>query len=367
MTCNPSNLEALMTWKQTGKKTIWYVYPTHHVVSFALVAKRHVEQLRKAFIVQEIEEKAFSHISPTTNPTVLVHPLLYIAGSNYERYIFLRGKINKLIGVEVADSDRISEQAVSICNIADAIIVPSTFAQKAYVNSGVAVPVHVVPHGLSKHYYRPKRPPQHREIEFIRRLKKAKNYVMLLFFLWHSSFRKGADLVYRVVTKLQRARPNIVLILKGSGLSIAHGMTFNETKTILISGWLSDDDVVDLYDSADIYLLFSRGGGFEMNGLEALARGLIVLGAERGAWCDYLPQEFRLPVARWVKVFPDNPYHVGYGPEIDIEKAVDRLIEIIDNIDKYKEIARKYSQEVRSQYSWDKIGEKLINIVKEYV
>jgi len=348
-------------------KDIWYVYPMHHVVSFQLVAKRHIEQLRKKFKVQEIAEKGFTSILPYTNPLVIVHPLLYIAGQDYEHFIYQRSFIDKLIGVEVADSDRVSDLAVNITNIADALIVPSTFSKKAYESSGTKIPIYVVPHGLSQEYYRPPRQLERAELKLLQKIKSQKKYIFLLFFLWHSSHRKGADLVYRVFNNLNKERDNVVLVLKSSSLSIGQGLMFDEHKTILISGWLSDQEVVDLYDLCDIYLLFSRGGGFEINGLEALARGLITLGAEYGAWTDYLPKEFQLPVARWVKVFPDNPYHIGMGAEIDVEKTTDKLIEIIDNIDEWKEKARIYSKYIRENYSWDKVGEKLIKVVENYI
>ena len=159
----------------------------------------------------------------------------------------------------------------------------------------------------------------------------------------------------------------MVLLLKSSVLTIGEGLKFDEDKTILVSGWLSDNDVVALYDMSDIYLLFSRGGGFELNGLEALARGNIVLAPEYGSWVDYIPEEDRLPVARWVKVLPGNEYHIGLGPEIDVNKAVDKLLCIIDNLDEWKIKHLKYAREIREKYSWDKVGEKLIKIISMYV
>jgi len=356
-----------MTWKYKREKTLWYVYPVHHTVSFTLVARKYIEQLRKAFTVQEVGEKGFLNIFPATYPTVLIHPLIYIAGGNFEKYMFVRSRFNKVLGFEVADSDRISDSAVNICNTADAIILPSNFAKESYINSGVNVPIYVVPHGLGDEYYRSPREPKREELRLIKRIKEEKNYVYLLFFLWHSGHRKGADLVYHTINKLSKERPNVVLILKGSGLSIGASLSFDQSKTVLITGWLDNDDVVDLYDLADIYPLFSRGGGFELNGLEALARGVITLAAEKGSWTDYLPKEFLLPIARWVDVLPGNPYHVGKGPEIDVDKAVDRLVEIIDDLDEWKAKAREYAEKVKERFSWTKIGEQLIKVVENYV
>jgi len=361
------HIEEKMTWRDFRNKELWYVYPMHHVVSFRIVAEHHVKELRKYYKVQEVPERGFENIYAYSNPLVIIHPLLYIAGRNLQKFIWLKARYRKILGVEVADSDRVSDLAVHICNLVDGLIVPSTWSKKAYKDSGVIPPVYVVPHGLSKHFYRKPRTPPRKELQLLHLLKKKKKYVFLLFFLWHSAGRKGADLVYHTVNKLCESRNNVVLVLKSSSLSFAQSLAFDKNKTFLISGWLNDDEIVDLYDLCDIYLLFSRGGGFEINGLEALARGEIVLAGEKGSWTDYLPKEYLLPIKKWVKVFNLNPYHIGYGCEIDVDKAVDKLIKIIDNIDKWKEKARKYAVEVRKKYSWENVGKILKNVIDKYI
>lgn len=355
----------MYTWMDR-RPSIWYVYPIHHKVSFNLIAEQHIRQIRKKYKVQKIEERGFLHVTPRSSPFVIVHPLLYICGKNVERFAFVRGFMRRVIGVEVADSNRVSMKAVTICNIADALIVPSTWAREAYIKSGVAVPVHVVPHGLSEEFYKPPMEPENDQLKFIKKIKKERNYIYLLFFLWHSSWRKGADLVYKVTERICKERDNVVLILKGSSLSINSTLAFNEQKTILVTGWLSNKDLVALYDMCDIYLLFSRGGGFELNGLEALARGLVVVAPEKGSWTDYLPKESLVPIARWVHPLPNNEYHIGLGGEIDTEKAVDKILSIIDDLDEWKARYREYAIKAREKYSWDKVGEILLDVIDKY-
>lgn len=345
---------------------LWYVYPMQHLVSFKLIAERHIEQLRKRYVIQEVDENGFLNIYPYSTPNVVIHPLLYICGKNFNRFMLMRGRLNNVIGVEVADSNMVSPKAVNLCNLCDCIIVPSSFSRDAYVRSGVGVPVEVVPHGLEKHFYLPKQKPIDRKLRYVHSLKQRKGFIYLLYFLWHSSWRKGSDLVYRVLTNVQRERDNVVLVLKSSSLTLGEGLTLDKNRVVLISGWLKEKDLVALYDMCDIYLLFSRGGGFEKNGLEALARGLVVLAPEYGAWTDYLPRDSLVKVARWVEVLPGNEYHIGLGPEIDVEEATDRLLEVIDNLDEWKARYREYAEVARKRYSWDRVGETLIKIVSRY-
>ncbi len=354
------------TWHE-GIPNIWYVYPMHHVVSFTLVAKRHIEQLKKRFFINEVEEVAFLEIHPYSKPTVLIHPLIYAVGDKLEKFVHFASYCNKIIGFEVADSDMISNQAVSVANSVDAVILPSKWAVDAYRRSGVVSNLYVVPHGVPNAFLRGKREPADQKLHYLKKIKEEKKYVYILHFLWHSGYRKGVDLVKQTISEVQKSRDNVVLVLVNFWSVPQVTLEFGEGKTVNITGFLEDENKVDLYDICDIYYLFSRGGGFELNGLEAMARGEVVLAADKGPWTEYLPQEFLVPTARMVKVFTDNPYHIGMGPELDVQKAIDKTLHIVDNIDKWKERAEKYAVEIRQRYTWDAVGEKLINVVSQYV
>ena len=56
------------------------------------------------------------------------------------------------IGGFVCETDRIAPDWVEVCNRLHLVIVPSTFCRTAFLESGVNVPVMVVPHGLEPEY-----------------------------------------------------------------------------------------------------------------------------------------------------------------------------------------------------------------------
>ena len=56
------------------------------------------------------------------------------------------------IGGFVCETDRIAPSWVEVCNSLDLVVVPSTFCKTAFSDSGVSVPVMVVPHGLEPEY-----------------------------------------------------------------------------------------------------------------------------------------------------------------------------------------------------------------------
>ena len=337
-----------------------------HRVSFSIISEYHIRELRKYFKVYEIDERAFPQIIPYCKPITLVHPYFYPVqkyGSRFER---IRTRFKALIGVDVADSDHITNLAVSMTNYADGIIVPSSYARDAYVRSGVTVPVYVVPHGVSEVYFKEEKNRKH--FKELWNLKESRNLKYLLFFLWHSSYRKGADLVLKTYKEIRKKRRDVVLITKTMTPTGEYQEIIKKVGGIIVHGWLKEEQLISLYDLCDIYLLFSRGGGFELNGLEALVRGEVVVAPNRGSWTDYLPDFCLVESHNCPFVFVDNPIHDGKGVEIDVKKAVKGILTIIDDLDYYKKRVRDYvDSRIRKEFTWEAVGKRLVSIIKKYM
>lgn len=340
---------------------LWYVYPMWHRVSFTVIAEKHIEYLEKRIRIHRIDELAFPHITPHSKPIVFIHPFFFTmvrASKFIARKLHLYGA---LVGIDVADSDHISGLAVSITNYARAMIVPSRYAREVYIKSGVSCPVYVVPHGVDPEWY-VKEP----SIQYFRDLmeyKKKKGLKYLLYFLWHSDYRKGADLVYEFYKRLKKERNDVVLVFKTSTEDGEWVTRFRKLGVIHVYGWLTEDQKRELYDLADIYTLFSRGGGFELNGLEALSRETIVLAPDKGSWIDYIPKWSLVPSRQCPYVLKDNAFHDGRGYEVIVEKAVDLAHHILDNLEDYKARLREYiDKKIKRIYNWSWIAEQLLNI-----
>ena len=127
---------------------IYYFYPMWHFVSFTKVARHYVAGLRRYVKVYEIDELAFYTFNFDAGLTTLVHPWFFVAEKRPERIMFIKNRVRALIGIDVADTDRLSKRAVHLANLTDAMIVPSTYCKEVYERSGVKVPVYVDPHAL---------------------------------------------------------------------------------------------------------------------------------------------------------------------------------------------------------------------------
>jgi glycosyltransferase involved in cell wall biosynthesis len=114
--------------------------------------------------------------------------------------------------------------------------------------------------------------------------------------------------------------------------------------------------------------MFSRGGAFEVNALESLARGIPVVTSNVGSWVDYVPDFLRVKVGDKVKVFDDNIIHVGLGNKIDVDDAVNKIHDILNNYDEYKAKTEQFKLDaLANEYRWDIIAKNLAGIIKTYI
>jgi glycosyltransferase involved in cell wall biosynthesis len=133
---------------------------------------------------------------------------------------------------------------------------------------------------------------------------------------------------------------------------------------VQVYGWLSDYEKRALYDLADVSLVFSKGGSFEVNALESLARGVPVVTSSRGPWTEYVPPFLQVKAGERVKVFEDNAIHVGYGYKVDVEDALNKVHDILENYDDYRARVEEWRSKVlSSEYRWDVVVKRLVEVV----
>jgi len=366
---------------------VFYVYPRWHKVSFTLIASKHVEYMKKigGLKVYELDELMFQNFIPSSKPKVIVHPCIFIMQRvlqskvdsqgrfRQDYYDWWRSNWGEMIGIDVCDSDRMSDIAVSILNLNDKLITHSRFCVEVYKRSGVKRKVYLLPHGVDPLWYElpntwdtvpvSKIPSALLNI-YTYKIRKGKK--IILFWLWHSAERKGWYEVREAYRRLRRQRDDVILVLKTLNPNTHEYQQIMDLGAINIYGWLTDYEKMLLYDLADITLNFSRGGGFELNCLESLARGVPCIANEWGSWTDYVPKFLQVKRGRKVKPLPNNAIHVGYGYTVDVDDAVAKINDILDNYDEYKARVEDYRKNVLAKtYRWDIIAWKLYEIIQE--
>ncbi|MCS7367355.1 MAG: hypothetical protein NDF52_05700 [archaeon YNP-WB-062] len=370
---------------------ILYCYPQFHTVSFSLIARKHIEYIRKLKLaeVQELDELGITSYTPHLKYTLILHPWIYV----YHRLIqnklnsltenlrdrlpfhmnWWRSHFQQLIAVDVCDSDRLSELAVELLNNADKVIVPSYFCVETCKRSGVRKPVYRVQHGLDMEWYSM---PNQWETSPVKTINPAlielylykirRNKKLMLFWLWHSPDRKGWFEAKKLYEKLVIERKDVVLVLKTVNPNSVQFQEVMHLGAIQVYGWLSEYEKMCLYDLSDLTLMFSRGGGFEVNALESLARIVPVVTSDWGSWTDYVPSFLRVKTGERVQPLPGNAIHVGYGYKVDVESALNKVHDILDNVEEYRAKLKEYKFKLSEEYCWDNVAERLVKVLDEY-
>jgi len=328
---------------------IYYIYPQHHDVSFKFVAKEHIKMLKEKYTVYEIPALSFYQFTPFRYPISIIHPFFYsmwrwtkVEFSFFEQY---RNHVSAIIGVEVADSDQISEKFIDYANnYTGRMIVNSEWSVKAFKNSGLKIPIYKVVHNFNTRLLaKDEELKIDEQVKYIEKLKNEKKFKLIFISLWHSDYRKGADLFHRIAQQLQKERNDVYFLVK-SGMPRSD---FQDLRMFNFTGNTDFDNIVKMYRISDLYLLTSRGGSFELNGLEAFISRIPTIATKGGAWEEYFPDNLKdllIDSCNFPIVLPNNPIHIGRGVEMCIDKAVDKILEVLDNLDDYKaKIEENYS------------------------
>jgi len=273
----------------------------------------------------------------------------------------------RLIAFDTADSDSISQEAINLANLVECVVVPSNFAKEVFERCGVNVEIEVIPHGIPEEFTTPEKTITHPDFKKLVEIKEKNNFIFVHFNLTHSGYRKGADLFAKAMGIVQKENPNIVILLKRLENIDPYVPSLRKLRTIEIGSYLNYNEFRQLYDLSDIMVLTTRGGGFELNALEAIARGVPTIVPNAGCFLDYI--QYTIPVDVTENkpiVLPNNPIHTGKGWEINVEKLAETILHIADNLSHYKRKAWRNAKKVWKEYSWLNIAKKILNLLEKH-
>jgi len=252
----------------------------------------------------------------------------------------------RVVIMEVADTTRINPNTLEMLNnkALDCIIVPSSFSKFAFIESGVHNRIEVIPHALHPAY-------TSKPIKMEKRDKPR-----ILYFSLHSQYRKGEKVVMDAVSQLKTEFDFEVWAKAGGERPWADRH---------IIGYLTYEEMVNLYDSCDILLSASRGGAFELNPLEAMSRGLIVLTPVWGGSGEYadLHHCLTVGVSHYTRVFHQG-IHIGMGVEPNLDDFINKLRYALNNLDALKKHALKNAKKVQERFDCAKIAKRFVEVFK---
>lgn len=264
------------------------------------------------------------------------------------------------IGFTMLEVTGIPRDWVRRCNAMDEIFVPSEFNRRTFAESGVRKPITVIPLGIDPALFRPDGPSY----------KIASYFTFLSVFEWGE--RKAPEVLLRAFTQEFSSSERVVLLLKvhnhDPGVDIARqvkamGLRDDAAPVIfLFNQPLSEAQMPALYRSADCFVLPSRGEGWGMPILEAMACGLPVIATDWSAQTEFMNEgnAYPLRVKQLIPARAKCPYYKGFQWA---DPDYDHLRYLMRYVYEHREEARQKGQsaaaEVRQKWTWQQTAAKI--------
>ncbi|WP_078412219.1 glycosyltransferase family 4 protein [Priestia abyssalis] len=287
------------------------------------------------------------------------------------------GRFN--IGMTMLECDRIPQHWVKKCNQMDQVWVPSTFNRATFIRSGVKQDkIRVVPIGVDIGHFHPKTAELH--VPDIK-----DRFVFLSNFEWVP--RKGYDLLLKAFLDEFSQSDQVVLVIKSYDGSCFDptGQKINDSiKDIikkmdkkqpplikLIPYGLSSRQMPSFYSLGNCYIIPTRGEGWNLPALEAMASGLPVITTNWSAHLDFVNHEngYLIEIERLEPIpsfgIPNDRIYKGSQWAVpsytDIRKWMRYVYEHPHDVEKKGKIAREH---VERHWSIDHIIEKVISTLR---
>jgi len=222
------------------------------------------------------------------------------------------------LAIAACDSTLMNPEYVQAVNQhCQAIATPSTFSAEVLHESGVDVPIDLIPNGVNCSVFRP----EGRRADL--------GYDGRFVFFAHSYVepKKGFDILLKAYVREFSRKDPVVLVVKDVGLdkgrvrlmvAKACAARIDPPAIRVISRMVPEEELAEMLRACDCFVWASRIEGFGLPPLEALACGKPVIAAEFGGYLDFLEDScaFLYPVAGMERISRAHgafPFHDPRG------------------------------------------------------
>lgn len=248
------------------------------------------------------------------------------------------------------------DAAKVINEVLDLLIVPCEHNKELFAKEGVTIPIEVVPCGINPDLFP----------YYERKPKKT-----FTFFMWGTlTLRKNPGLVISAFANLFKDNPDVKLVLKTQSGTLGHVDYVDMGDITVIDALWTPDRLYEELKRVDCMVFPSRGEGFGIPPLEAMATGLPTIIADNTGMSDYanpayniaIPTDRLSPAQRYPTKWGD----VGnwYEPSYTELKAA--MKHVYENQAEAFEMGKAASQWVRDNWTYKNTAEKLVAAIQKH-
>ena len=240
----------------------------------------------------------------------------------------------------------------------DLLIVPCNHNKKLFADSGVTIPIEVVPCGINPNLF-----------PYVKRDHKPPH--KFTFFMYGTlTLRKNPGMVISAFATLFKDNPDVRLVLKTQSGTLGH-VEYVGMGDIQVIDALWEVEKLQAYMSeVDCMVFPSRGEGFGIPPLEAMATGLPTIIADNTGMSDYANPEYNIAIptasVEPAQRYPQKWGDVGNWYNPDYEELKKAMKWVYDNQDEAKAMGDRSSQWVHENWTYKNTAEKLVEAIKKH-
>lgn len=281
--------------------------------------------------------------------------------------VFFKNSGRYKVGYSMLEVTGIPSDWVEQANALDEVWVPSRFNSETFASSGVTRPIHVMPLGVDVNYFHP----------YIKARRIEDRFVFMSVFEWGE--RKAPEVLIQAYNQEFSSSEDVLLLLKvintDPALNVERHVEAMRLRgdrapvVIVLNQNIPSYQMGSLYCSSDCFVLPTRGEGWGMPTLEAMACGLPTISTLWSAQTEFFNGEVGYPIEtkRLVPAVAKCPYYEGFEwADPDVDHLASLMRHVYENRDEARARGLRASVWARERWTWmhaaRRIKERLLEI-----